>query len=180
MILAPGATPAMGCIPATPLPSPAAIPATCVPWSHNGPRLALLQAGSESTSALSSVVRPLGHSDCWVPPMGCDEQYCATTRPPRNGWSTSTPVSRIATVVPAPVYPAVCAASARMTCRLLSSATFWGTSTCTATTCGEWRTRASAAVGTVATRCGERVMVRVTVPTASTEAATDRVLERAS
>ncbi|WP_157856444.1 MULTISPECIES: hypothetical protein [Streptomyces] len=28
------------------------------------------------------------------------------TRPERNGWSTATPVSRTATVVPAPVFPA--------------------------------------------------------------------------
>ncbi len=65
--------------------------------------MALVQAGSESTSALSSSVVPLGHSDRWLGALGLDEQYWATTLPPRNGWSTSTPVSRTATVVPAPV-----------------------------------------------------------------------------
>ncbi len=180
---APGATPAAGA-PADPVPmpspSPATMPATCVPWLHRAPEVALVQAASESMSALSSSVAPLGHNEVWFGPSGLDEQYWATIRPARNGWSTSMPVSRIATVVPAPVYPALWAASARITARLLSRATFCGTSTCTDRTWGERRRRGRSATGTVATRCGVRLMVRVTVPTEPTEPVTAAALESPS
>ena len=72
------------------------------------------------------------------------------------------------------------ASSARMTASVLSRARRSGRSTCTARTCGASRSRSSEAAGTVATRWGERRMVRVTSPTRRTASATDRVLASAS
>ena len=178
MIPAPGATPFTG-LPGAPVPWPAAMPATWVPWSHRWTP-PLEQRARESMSALSSSVVPSGQSDCWPAPNGVEEQYCATTRPPRKGWSTSTPVSRIATVVPAPVRPLAWASSARMTGSVLSRARRSGRSTCTARTCGARRSRSSEEAGTVATRWGERRMVRPTSPTRFTASETVRVLASAS
>ena len=55
----------------------------------------------------------------------------------------------------------------------LSSASFSGTSTWTARTCGDRRSRSRSDAGTFATRCAERFIVRVTVPSRSTDRATD-------
>ena len=178
MSFAPGATPATG-LPGAPVPWPAAMPATWVPWSQRWTP-PLEQRASASMSALSSSVVPSGHSDCWLLPRGLEEQYCATTRPPRNGWSTSTPVSRTATVAPAPVSPLACASSARMTGSVLSRVSRSGRSTCTARTCGARRSRSREEAGTVATRWGERRRVRVTEPTRLTASVTVRVLAIAS
>ena len=60
-----------------------------------------------------------------------------------------------------------------MTARLLSSASFSGMSSCTARTCGDRRSCCRADAGTFATRWAERFIVRVTVPSRSTDRATD-------
>ena len=78
--------------------------------------------------------------------------------------------------MPAPVQPAACAVSAWMTWVLLSSASFSGTSSCTDRTCGERRSRSRSDAGILATRCAERFIVRVTVPSRSTEPATEALL----
>ena len=89
MMFAPGATP----LGATDGPlAPATMPATCVPWKQP------LSAGSQLVPVPGPVAlgAPFGQ-----PP----KHASSTTRPARNGWLRSTPVSSTATVWPLPLTP---------------------------------------------------------------------------
>src|SRR3954466_2814769 len=96
MILAPGATPE----PSTPFVPPAAMPATCVPWSH---------PESAQGAALPTPVEELASpgQTLVLNPLKLLEKHASAMTlltPPdfRNGCVLSTPVSRMATMVPVP------------------------------------------------------------------------------
>src|SRR5688500_8382375 len=97
MICAPRATPENVCPAAGPL--PAAMPATCVPCQ---------QADSEHGRALLLPICddcPFGQTLVLRPATLLEKHACSTTRPEKNGWAASTPVSRIATTHPLPSKP---------------------------------------------------------------------------
>src|SRR5262245_53401826 len=76
---------------------PAAMPATCVPCQH--PRLESGH-GTPAPAPIKDELPP-GQYEVLLP-AGCEKHASATTLPEKNGWVLSTPVSRIATVCPAP------------------------------------------------------------------------------
>src|SRR4051812_16467848 len=108
MILAPGATPD----PSTLVVPPAAMPATCVPCSQSEAQGAPLPGAVEDDT-------PPGHT-LVVPKKALVVEKHASAMtlltPPafRNGWFDSTPVSRIATIVPVPSAPRTHASSPLM------------------------------------------------------------------
>jgi hypothetical protein len=75
-----------------------------------------------------------------------------------NGWSRSIPVSRTATVVPVPVQPAALATSEEIALVLVSRKAWLSVSGYTDLTRGSFRSPASVALSTSATKkCGDRV-----------------------
>src|SRR5262249_43475984 len=85
---------------------PAAMPATCVPWSHRFAP-ALRQASMVGSAAPRPVcdLCPLGHSETSVP-RALEKHTSATTLAAvMKGWLDCTPVSTIATAWPCPVAP---------------------------------------------------------------------------
>ncbi|MEZ5144321.1 MAG: hypothetical protein R2726_17640 [Acidimicrobiales bacterium] len=94
MIDASGATPVNEAL------RPAVMPATWVPWVHEG----LIVHGAPDPGPVAVVGSAPGHTG--VMPAGAlsvEKQASATTLPARNGCEESTPVSSTATVWPAPV-----------------------------------------------------------------------------
>src|SRR5262249_47117457 len=100
MMFAPLATPLK-----VPL-SPAAIPATWVPCSHWNAGHGAAEPGPGAV--VGSAPGQIAVESAVV----LEKHACATTRPPKNGWVASTPVSRMATASPAPVKPAAYATGA--------------------------------------------------------------------
>src|SRR5262245_303796 len=84
---------------------PAAMPATCVPWSQIFCE-PLMQAAVSASAAPTPVWLdpPPGHRvTCPPPPPAFEKQASAATLPLRNSWLDLTPVSSTATAWPAPV-----------------------------------------------------------------------------
>src|SRR5262245_12474084 len=76
---------------------PTAMPATCVPCQH--PRLESGHGAPAPGAVLGDT--PPGQYEVLVPD-GVEKQASATTLPLKKGWLWPTPVSRMATVCPAP------------------------------------------------------------------------------
>ena len=104
-MLALGATPFPGA-PETPDALPAAMPATCEPWAQrlSVPSRQLAVSASADPEPVCDVPPP-GQSptsfESRLPPAV--KQASEASRLPKNGWSRSIPVSRIATASPVPV-----------------------------------------------------------------------------
>jgi hypothetical protein len=132
---APGATPRAGA-PAMPAPSPAAIPATWVPWEQ----AAMVAHAPVSESAVpgpSWAAVPFGHRLVAEYSASAGEKHAsAMIRSRRNGWSVATPVSRTAIALPAPVLPAAAALAPPTRGTLWSRDGGTGTSSVTLTTPG--------------------------------------------
>src|SRR5262245_14513031 len=99
MIDAPFATPENDLPAVEPL--PAAIPATCVPWSHA--HSAVEQVTPEAEPSCSSW--PCGQIVVLFGGTVLEKHASSTTFPWRNGWDELTPVSRTATTWPVPSKP---------------------------------------------------------------------------
>ena len=103
--------------------------------------------------------RPFGQRET-APELGSEveKQASSTIRPAKNGWSRSIPVSRMATVVPAPVQPAALATSDPITLVLESRKVWLSESGYTDLTRGSFLNPARVALSTSATKkCGDRV-----------------------
>jgi hypothetical protein len=93
MIFTPGAMP----LPPTPLaPVAATMPATCVPWPSSS---VALWPGAIMFAPWTSSTWPLRSSST---PLPATSAGLVQRLPARSGWSNCTPLSRIATTMPAP------------------------------------------------------------------------------